>query len=329
MSESTQSFIPTSDTTGMRLDRFLTGQLPDISRSRMQQLITEGHVFCLGKSITDCSYHVKLTDRFEVKIPAPIPSHMQELNIPLDIIFEDEHLLVINKPAGLTVHPGSGNRNETLVNALLYHFKDRLSAIGGIERPGIVHRLDKETSGLMLIAKQDQAHLRLSEMIAKRQVKRHYQTLCWGIPHPLQGTIDAPIGRHPQHRTKMTVTKKNARSATTHYQVTSIFGQNLASLVTCQLETGRTHQIRVHFAHIHHPIIGDPTYGGRNAGRNLVKRSPALDEYLQHFKRQALHAYYLGFHHPITRKYMEYQVEMPKDMQQLQVLLNHLPSLPS
>lgn len=325
MSEFSQSLIVTHTDIGQRLDRFVAQQLPDLSRSRIQQLITEGQLTKSGDSITDCSYRVKSGDSFDLNIPPPVTSCMKATNIPINVIFEDEHLLVIFKPAGLTVHPGAGNYQDTLANGLLYHFKDSLSGIGGVERPGIVHRLDKETSGLMIVAKHDRAHLKLSEMISKRKVKRHYLALCWGVPHPLHGTINEPIGRHSQNRVKMAVTKKNSREAITHYSVQSIFGKNTASLIECRLETGRTHQIRVHLAHLLHPLIGDPLYGQRHH-KKLADTTSPLYTFLSSFHRQALHAHYLAFTHPITHEAMEYQIDMPKDMQALLTLLQALSS---
>lgn len=313
----TYNFQTSATDKGTRLDKFLSHQLPDMSRNRIQQLINEGVVHTSQGTLADCAYRVKSDESITVTVPPAIPSDIRATDIPITTIFEDEHLLVINKPAGLTVHPGAGNHQDTLVNGLLFHFKDKLSGIGGVQRPGIVHRLDKDTSGLMLIAKHDLAHTRLSEMIAQRLVKRHYMALCWGYLTPSHGTFDAPIGRHPVHRTRMTVTTKQGKHAVTHYQVKQIYHHNIASLVECQLETGRTHQIRVHLAHVDHPIIGDPVYGGRSHKKYLASLPEPLKTLCENFNRQALHAFHLAFEHPITKDNLEFSAPPPADFENL------------
>lgn len=307
MSDISHQLTVLANDRNIRLDKFLSNYLPDLSRSRIQQLIAESMVHKNGHIITDSAYRVKPADHFTVTIPPAIPSDMQATDIPLQLVYEDEHLLVINKPVGLTVHPGAGNHQDTLANALLYHFKDSLSGIGGVERPGIVHRLDKDTSGLIMIAKHDISHQRLSEMIADRTVKRHYLALCWGILNPKEGTIDAAIGRHPIHRTKMTVTKINSRHAITHYTVLETFPDSQMSLLECRLETGRTHQIRVHLNHIKHPIVGDDTYGGKSYKKRLPQLNDPVNESLAKLHHQALHAYRLSFPHPITHQAMMFE----------------------
>lgn len=302
-----------------RLDKYLSERLPEFSRSRIQTLIQQGYITQQGKAITDASNKVKPGEKFHIVIPQAEPSHMVAQDIALDIIYEDEDLIVINKPAGLTVHPAPGNRDGTLVNALLAHCGDSLSGIGGVERPGIVHRIDKDTTGLLVVAKNDAAHNALSEQLATRTLKRTYRALCWGRPTPVNGTITGNIGRSISNRQKMAVVKKGGKPAATHYKTLQDMG--IVSLMECNLETGRTHQIRVHFLHIGHPLVGDETYGASTESRlraNSMKqlRQPAKDTLLS-FKRQALHAHRLAFIHPRTKLMLEFTAPLPDDMQKL------------
>jgi 23S rRNA pseudouridine1911/1915/1917 synthase len=259
--------------------------------------------------MADASRKAKLGDVFTIRVPPPEPASPEAQDIDLDILYEDKDLLVINKPVGMVVHPAPGNRDRTLVNALLAHCGKSLSGIGGVARPGIVHRLDKDTSGLMVVAKNDKAHQQLTKQFADRSLSRTYQALVWGEPVPLVGHIEAPIGRHPRDRVKMAVVGKG-KPALTYYKVIESFG-DLASLVECKLATGRTHQIRVHLAYIKHPVIGDAVYGG---GRNRVGDAAKL---LEKFPRQALHATQLQFFHPRTEKLMSFKAPLPKDMAEL------------
>jgi 23S rRNA pseudouridine1911/1915/1917 synthase len=292
-----------------RLDTFLHENIADLSRARLQALIREGCVQLAGKMARKVSQRISPGARVEVRLPPPEPHYLKPENIPLDIRFEDEHLLVVNKPPGMVVHPGAGRHEGTLVGALLYHCRGQLSGIGGVERPGIVHRLDKDTSGLLLVAKADLVHQRLSEALKAHDIRRRYMALVKGVPALGIGAIDAPIGRHPTHRTAMAVVKKNGRDAVTRYKVQEVLEG--AAFLLVRLETGRTHQIRVHLNHIGHPVIGDPLYGGGRLPRpgNRV-HDVRFDSLIQ---RQALHAYRLGFKHPMSGESMKYEAEPPED----------------
>ncbi len=294
---------------GQRLDKALTLALTDaaqvLSRARLQGLIAEGCVTLSGTPMTDGSRKVKTDEIFEVLIPPPLPAEPEAQQIALDVVYEDDDVLVINKPSGLVVHPAPGNRDQTLVNALLAYCGDSLSGIGGVARPGIVHRLDKDTSGLIVVARNDLAHQALSRQFADRTLSRTYQAIVWGVPMPRSGSIDAPIGRHLRDRKKMAVTAKG-KAALTYYKVLEPFVAT--SLVECKLATGRTHQIRVHLAHLKHPVVGDPVYGrGRAAGGKA-------DSAVRVFPRQALHAAALQFKHPRTGMMMRFTAKLPADM---------------
>jgi len=292
---------------GVRLDKFLAEALPALSRTQIQRLIDAGQV-ALPRGKATARYRVRSGERISLEVPPPQPTHLLPEDIPLDIVFEDEALVVVNKPPGMVVHPAPGHPHGTLVNALLYHC-NVLSGIGGEERPGIVHRLDKDTSGLLLVAKHDRSHRHLSEQLRDRTLRRRYLALVQGCPPTEQGSIDAPIGRHPQHRQKMAVVASNGRAARTHYQVLDSWG--VLSLLQLSLETGRTHQIRVHLAHINRPVIGDPIYG-----TNVVSlpRHAALERWLRTFPRPALHACELQFAHPETGKTMTFSAPLPDDL---------------
>ena len=278
-----------------RLDAYLAKELDEISRSYIQKLIKEDLVYVNDKHVKS-SYLVKEGDYIKVNLPEPKILEIIPEDIPIDIVYEDEDVAIINKPQDMVVHPAPGNYTGTLVNALLFHI-DNLSSINGIIRPGIVHRLDKDTSGLLIIAKNDKAHRILSESLKERNVKRVYISLVHGILSDNEGTVNAPIGRHGTDRKKMTVTQKNSKEAITHYKVLERYDNY--SLVEVNLETGRTHQIRVHMAYINHPVVGDPVY---SKGK---KNEFGLD-------KQMLHAYKLGFSHPSTGEHMEFQIDLPE-----------------
>ncbi|MGN6142061.1 MAG: RluA family pseudouridine synthase, partial [Mesorhizobium sp.] len=289
--------------------------------------IRQGAVSVAGKQVLETKRKLIVGERVEILVPAPEPAEPQGEDIPLDILYEDDELIVINKPAGLVVHPGAGNWTGTLVNALIHHCGDSLSGIGGVKRPGSVHRLDKDTSGVMVVAKTDHAHRALSEAFADHgrtgALRRAYAALVWGVPTPAVGTIDAPLGRAADRIRRAVVpeARDDARHAVTHYAVEERFGEDRrdfapASLVECRLETGRTHQIRVHMAHIGHPLVGDRDYG--QAFRTKANRLPEpLRATVQAFPRQALHARLLEFSHPDTHLPMRFEAPLPDDMEEL------------
>jgi 23S rRNA pseudouridine1911/1915/1917 synthase len=320
MSLTTHTVTTDESHAGQRLDRVLAILIPDLSRSRLQALIDQGCVHHERATIADASLKVKPQQTFTVRIPETVPSHIVAQDIALDIIYEDEHLLVINKPAGLTVHPAPGHADMTLVNALLAHCGDSLSGIGGVARPGIVHRIDKDTSGLLVVAKHDAAHIHLSEQLATRTLKRTYTALVWGTLKQSTGSVTGNIGRSVSNRQKMAVVKSGGKPATTHYQL--LEDLTAMSLVECKLETGRTHQIRVHMMHIGHPLVGDPVYGQTTQSRMnntpaLRHIAPEVRSALLAFNRQALHARELGLIHPITGKTMQFSCPIADDMQVL------------
>ncbi|MBR5308894.1 MAG: RluA family pseudouridine synthase [Clostridia bacterium] len=269
----------------------------DMSRSSAQQLIENGSVTVNGKTVTQKSCKLKSGDSVTVELPEPEDCTALPQDIPLDIVYEDEHLLVVNKPKGMVVHPAPGNPDGTLVNALLWHCKDGLSGINGVIRPGIVHRIDKDTSGLLVVAKNDKAHAGLAEQIKEHSFTRIYNALLYGHPQNDSGTVNAPIGRNPNDRKKMAVTEKNSKNAVTHFKVLEDFGE--FSLCEMKLETGRTHQIRVHMSYIGYPVVGDPLYAPKE-GKNKFG-----------IVGQALHARVMGFVHPISGEYMEFSSELP------------------
>jgi 23S rRNA pseudouridine1911/1915/1917 synthase len=289
-----------------------------LSRARVQQLIKNGKVVCAGVAVCDPNAAVQLGQVYDIEVPPPVAAEPEAQDIPLDILYEDADLLVINKPVGLVVHPAAGHRDSTLVNALLAHCGQGLSGIGGVARPGIVHRLDKETSGLMVVAKNDMAHQGLTAQFADRSLSRVYQTVVWGLPKPLKGEIEGAIGRHPRSRQKMAVVSKGGKEALTYYETKQAFA-NIAALVECHLATGRTHQIRVHMAHMGHPVVGDPLYGERRA------RKKAVISELQAFPRQALHAGEIKFIHPRTKRKLNFKASMPEDMASLLKILKKMP----
>ena len=297
---------------GERLDRFISKASDSLSRSRVKSLIESGQVSLEGKKINEPSYRVKSNEIFIISIPEPDSPVPKPEDIPLDVFYEDKDVIVINKPAGLVVHPAPGNINGTLVNALLAHCENSLSGIGGVRRPGIVHRIDKNTSGLMVVAKNDQSHNSLAAQFKEHSIKRNYSAMVWGIPRPKEGVIEANIGRSARDRKKMTVLKSGGKQAITRYKVQKRFG-NAAALIDCELSTGRTHQIRVHMLSIGHPLLGDPTYGGKlsRARRTTLENDTLLQ--INRFSRQALHARSLGFVHPKTLEPLIFEARLPHD----------------
>ena len=280
---------------GERLDVFLSGQIEDLTRSRIQKLISEGSITVNGLS-AKANTKLKSGDRVEVEIPEPKETEIVAEEIPLDIVYEDEHMLVVNKAQGMVVHPAAGNYSGTLVNALMAYCGDTLSGINGEIRPGILHRIDKDTSGLLLVAKNDTAHTGLSQQIKEHSLTREYIALVYGNIKTDSGTIDAPIGRDEKDRKKMTITEKNSKNAVTHFFVEERFDKY--TLVRCRLETGRTHQIRVHMSKNGHPIVGDPVYGRKKEEFKL--------------NGQLLHAFKVGYIHPVSGEYMEFTRELPE-----------------
>ncbi len=313
--------VVVTEEAGERLDRFLARRLPEHSRTRLKALVLEGHVRVGDKVATDPGAKLAVGALVAILLPEAAPPEPAGEPIPLVVVYEDDDLLVIDKPAGLVVHPASGHETGTLVNALIAHCGDSLSGIGGVKRPGIVHRLDKDTSGLLVVAKNDFAHKRLADQFADHgrtgPLQRAYSALVWGVPSRPHGAIDAPIDRSNTHRERMAVVKPGkGREAITHFSVEETFvdreGAPVAALVTCRLETGRTHQIRVHMAHIGHALLGDPVYGS-----GMRTKATRLDEparrAVETFPRQALHARELGFLHPRSKQELLFESNPPED----------------
>ena len=308
----TLDHVTTAEQAGQRLDRVLAEAHPELSRARIQALVEEGRLIAGGRTITDANYRVKPAERLTLKIPPARPARPQGQAIPLTVVFEDEHILVVDKPAGMVVHPASGNPDGTLVNALIAHCGDSLSGIGGEKRPGIVHRLDKDTSGLMVVAKHDDAHIRLSNALAARQVSRRYIALVWGIPNPTSGDVEGDIGRSPTNRKKMAVVTRGGKTASTHYALERAWGV-VAARLALKLASGRTHQIRVHMSHIGHSVLGDPVYGRGDAGR-LQRLPEPVRGLVAALDRQALHAARLSFLHPVTNQMVEFESPLPPEI---------------
>ncbi|MGY4476686.1 23S rRNA pseudouridine1911/1915/1917 synthase [Bradyrhizobium sp. USDA 3364] len=316
--------IVAGDEGSARLDRVLAQRTPELSRSRLKALILAGSVTVKDAVVRDPAYHVAKGDTIIIDVPEAAPAEPQGEDIALDIVFEDDDIIVIDKPRGLVVHPAAGHASGTLVNALIAHCGSSLSGIGGVKRPGIVHRLDKDTTGLMVVAKNDQAHQSLTAQFADHgrtgAMERGYMAFVWGVPNRPHGTIDAPIDRHPHAREKMAV-RQGGREAITHFEVLSSFagrdGKPVASLLACRLETGRTHQIRVHLAHLGHPLLGDSVYGAHfktKAGQLGAEGKDALTA----LDRQALHAYLLALEHPRTGELLHWEAPLPEDLLLLQ-----------
>lgn len=316
--------------TGLRLDQFLARRLAgELSRARLQALLAEGHVSVGGVTVLQAKRKVAQGEHVELVLPEPEAPEPQPEDIPLSVLFEDSDLIVIDKPAGLVVHPGPGNWTGTMVNALLHHCGDTLSGIGGVKRPGIIHRLDKDTSGVIVVAKNDVAHRGLAEQFAAHgrdgRMERAYLALVWGVPTRPSGTVAAPLGRSNSDRTKrrvVSLSQPDARHAVTHFEVLERASGADAALVRCTLETGRTHQIRVHMAHIGHPLIGDRTYGAGFLSKAKTLPSPAVD-IVAAFPRQALHAARLAFVHPRSGERLRFETALPPDMAELAAALSH------
>jgi 23S rRNA pseudouridine1911/1915/1917 synthase len=315
---------------GQRLDRVLAARIPALSRSRLKALILDGQVTIkaavAARTILDPNAPVKSGDIVTVDLPPTEAAIPQGEEIPLTIVYEDDSIIVIDKPKGLVVHPAAGHAKGTLVNALIAHCGDSLSGIGGVKRPGIVHRLDKDTTGLMVVAKNDAAHRALSAQFANKAdsgIERGYLAFVWGVPGRAKGTIDAPLDRHPRSRDKRAV-REGGRPAVTHWQVLERFagpdGKPVASLLACTLETGRTHQIRVHLAHIGYPILGDAAYG-IGFKTKASRLGPQARAALEGLGRQALHAYLLAVKHPLNAKSLRFQAELPGDLRRLRAAL--------
>ena len=316
------TFTVDEEKKGERLDRYLAAAVPELSRTRLKALILDGQVTLDGETVDDPGHKLRVGSALSIRLPEAQPAEPLPEPIPLEIVYEDDDLIVINKPAGLVVHPASGHPTGTLVNALLAHCGTSLSGVGGVKRPGIVHRLDKDTSGLLVVAKNDRAHQGLAAQFADHgrsgPLLRTYAALVWGIPERKSGMIDAALDRSTTHRDRMAVVRPGkGREAITHYDIEARFagdaGSPVAALIACRLETGRTHQIRVHMAHIGHPLIGDPVYGtGFKTKSSLL--SPTTRLTVDAFPRQALHARELGFAHPRSGKELHFESPLPADL---------------
>lgn len=288
------NFVPDEKDISTRIDRYLTEQCPDLSRSYIQKLLKEGAV-SVNEAPVKANYKVQAGNQITLTIPDMQAPDIRPEAIPLDILYEDQWLLVVNKPKDMVVHPSAGHMEGTLVNAIMAHCGEHLSGINGVLRPGIVHRIDKDTTGALLVCKDDTVHRDLAEQLKEHSIKRRYRAVVQGNIKEDEGTVDAPIGRHPTDRKKMAINHKNGKNAVTHYKVLERFGN--ATYIECRLETGRTHQIRVHMASLGHPLLGDTVYGS--------SKNP------YHLQGQALHAMILGFIHPATGKYMEFEAPLP------------------
>jgi len=312
----------------MRLDRFLAASVPELSRSRLQALLGEGAVTRGGETIGDGNWRVKPGETYEIAVPAPTPALPEAQDIPLTVVYEDKDLIVIDKPAGLVVHPAAGNPDGTLVNALIAHCGKSLAGVGGVVRPGIVHRLDKDTSGLLVAAKNDRAMASLAKQFAARTIERAYYAAAWGAPRAGDGVIEGDIGRNPFDRKRMAIVRSQGKPARTRYRMLERYGSEaraFASLIECRLETGRTHQIRVHLAHLGHPLIGDSVYGrARKPPRAKTEAEQIAYTAAAEFPRQALHAWLLGFQHPSTHKQMRFESQWPEDFANLITALRGL-----
>lgn len=316
------SQIVNKDYKGLRIDKFLALSFPEMSRSQIQRLIKSGNVSCDDDIIVDNSFKVRLDDSYQVFVPEAVDADPEPENLPIEIVYEDEDLIVVNKPAGMTVHPAPGSPNGTLVNALLYYCRDRLSGIGGVKRPGIVHRIDKDTSGLLVVAKNDMAHRHLSEQFFEHTIERTYFALVYGLPNTLNGRVEANLGRSPYDRKKMAVLQNGGKRAVTNYKTIENF-KNFAALVQCNLETGRTHQIRVHMASLGCNLIGDQLYV-KSKKTNIKGVDESIKRYVNSFPRQALHATTLGFKHPRSNEFVSFSSEFPEDFLQLLTSLKNL-----
>ncbi len=316
--DSTQRLIFPEDHPMERLDTFLSAAFPDISRSQLKKLIDKGQITLDGKP-TKASNKLKGGESIQVNLPKPEPIDALPEDIPLHILYEDQDLIVIDKAAGMVVHPAAGHSHGTLVNALLYHCKD-LAGIGGELRPGIVHRIDKDTSGVIVVTKNDQTHQHLAAQFKDHSINRRYLALVHGSPGEISGSINQPIGRHPTQRKKMSGKAKSSKHAVTHWKIQKQYNVNRLSLIELRLETGRTHQIRVHFAEINCPLVGDPLYGNRS--RTIAIKDMKLRQLIDQLPGQALHAKKLGFIHPTSGNYLEFSSEMPETLHNIITYLN-------
>lgn len=329
LKQGSYSFIVVAAEAGKRLDCFLEQQLslaeatilrqsPErVSRNLLQDIITNGGCQVSGKPMTRSAYRIKLGEQVQIQLPTvDLNGQLTPKAIALDILYEDQDLLVINKPAGMIVHPSNSTHQATLVHALLYHCPQQLSGLNGPLRPGIVHRLDKDTSGVMVVAKNDRSHEHLASQLKEQQMRKQYLSVCWGVPTPASGTICANLARHATNRLRMHVVKEGGKVAITHYKVQEILWQQLLSLVECQLETGRTHQIRVHFSYLGHPLVGDPQYC-RSKAEQIAKMPTSMAAVVSQFRRQALHAQSISFIHPTSGQEMHFTAPLPTDLQQL------------
>jgi len=299
---------------GARLDKWLAEHAGNLSRTRVQALIGEGMVHGPDGPATDISRKVRTGETYTLHVPPPAPARPEAEDIPLEVLYEDAHLIVLVKPVGLVVHPAAGHATGTLVNALLHHCRGSLSGIGGVTRPGIVHRLDKDTSGVMVCAKSDIAHRGLVEQFQVHSIDRAYMAVVWGMPNPRSGRIENRIGRDPKNRKRMAVVPTGGKQAVTDYRVIRPIG-SVAALMDCHLFTGRTHQIRVQMSSMGHPLVGDPLYHSRGSGRKdreiVIQGRPGA------YKNQALHAYKLGFEHPVSHEKLEFEIKLSKEINEL------------
>lgn len=325
MTNKKYNFTVSEEQTSKRVDQFIVEELPSFSRTKIAKLVKEGALLINGKAIKDNAKKVMFGDQIELEVPEAVATDIKPQKIPLDIVYEDKDLLVINKPIGMVVHPGAGNPDGTLVNALLHHCKGNLSGINGELRPGIVHRIDKDTSGLLVVAKNDIAHNALAKQFEEHSIQRTYLAFVWGMMKPIHGRIETFIGRSKYNRQKMSAEVASGKDAITNYKTLEIFKGNTIpdiSLIECKLETGRTHQIRVHLSHKKNPILGDQMYGSKM--RKIRNIDPELQTIIENINFQALHAQSLGFIHPTSGKELFFTTELPQVLLNLKKMLKKL-----
>ena len=325
MTNKKYNFTVSEEQTSKRVDQFIVEELPSFSRTKIAKLVKEGALLINGKAIKDNAKKVMFGDQIELEVPEAVATDIKPQKIPLDIVYEDKDLLVINKPIGMVVHPGAGNPDGTLVNALLHHCKSNLSGINGELRPGIVHRIDKDTSGLLVVAKNDIAHNALAKQFEEHSIQRTYLAFVWGMMKPIHGRIETFIGRSKYNRQKMSAEVASGKDAITNYKTLEIFNGNTIpdiSLIECKLETGRTHQIRVHLSHKKNPILGDQMYGSKM--RKIRNIDPELQTIIENINFQALHAQSLGFIHPTSGKELFFTTELPQVLLNLKKMLKKL-----
>ncbi len=325
MTNKKYNFTVSEEQTSKRVDQFIVEELPSFSRTKIAKLVKEGALLINGQAIKDNAKKVMFGDQVELEVPEAVATDIKPQKIPLDIVYEDKDLLVINKPIGMVVHPGAGNPDGTLVNALLHHCKGNLSGINGELRPGIVHRIDKDTSGLLVVAKNDIAHNALAKQFEEHSIQRTYLAFVWGMMKPIHGRIETFIGRSKYNRQKMSAEVASGKDAITNYKTLEIFKGNTIpdiSLIECKLETGRTHQIRVHLSHKKNPILGDQMYGSKM--RKIRNIDPELQTIIENINFQALHAQSLGFIHPTSGKELFFTTELPQVLLNLKKMLKKL-----